>query len=189
MNRITPKKHSDDSMPYDVATAILTEPKAKISNTFRKSAKRAREKVYQSDVPLHRVISENEENHALWPLTNPAKPTPAAAKLQRKTLGQLARWLRRTIARRLVVQAAAVKMERQDTSNLTALQLRRRAFQFAALDLHAGNLDAMRELLEEELTRRAGTYNPMRILRTGVNHIDPQVRRRASILRAGDAAQ
>jgi hypothetical protein len=98
----------------------------------------------------------------LWPLTNPAKPTPAAAKLQRKTLGQLARWLRRAISRRLSVQAAAVKLDSVNTSQFTASQLRYHAFRILALEAHAANLDAFRDLLEEEIK-----WRHRRILRAG----------------------
>src|SRR6185436_5572343 len=160
MNPIIPTQHNDDSMPREVATAILTEPKAKLTNTFHKAAKCARDRVFRSETPMLAGLKVRSTATPLFTDDAPAKPTPGAVKLRPKTVGQVGKWLRRVIARRLVVQAAAVKLDGQDTSKFSAAQLRARAFRIAVLEAQADALDSARDTLEDELTRRAGTYNP-----------------------------
>jgi hypothetical protein len=187
MNPLKPSRHNDDAMPVEVATAILTEPKAKITNRFRKQCKLAREKVYSSAVPLHRVVSECEENHKLHPLANPAKPTPPAVKLQSRTRSQVLKWLLRCIARRIATQDEYLKLTRTDTSKFTKKQLRDHAFMLLALEARARALDDARDTLEDEDARRVAICAAIASARK--KHIDPQVRRRLAILRAVAAAQ
>jgi hypothetical protein len=180
MNPIIATRHNDDAMPPEVATAILTEPRARLTNRFRKTAKLARERVFASDVPLHRVTSEHEKNHQLYPLANPAKPTPPADKLKTATIAQLRKWLPRVIARRLVAQHKAVKLESL-AGKFEGTKERARLFAISVCEHQAASLDAQRDLLEDEISRRRGVRDEVYQNRFSRPHIDPAVRRRAAL--------
>lgn len=182
MNPIIATRHNDDAMPPEVATAILTEPRARLTNRFRKTAKLAREKVFFSAVPVFRS-GEGKLCERV-----PAPATPASTKLKTATIAQLRKWLPRVIARRLVAQRKAVKLNDLDTSKFTPAKLRARAFAIAVLERQAGALDAARELLEDEIARRMKRPLDFAARTKGFLAIDPAVRRR-SILRMCAGAQ
>lgn len=106
------RQDSPDGMPYEVATSILMERKAKISNTFRKAAKRAREIVYSSATPLRNNHAADPKDRALYS-TPPRPASPEGIrdpKLARCKLAQIIRWERRAKAKRAVVQREYVAL-------------------------------------------------------------------------------
>lgn len=114
-----------DGMPPEVATSMLTEPKAKLSNRMRKNCRAAREKFYPSTSPIvhpKKLVFEGDMNEMndltskLHPLgfhyTGTVAKTPEAhitARCSRASWAQLLKWLKRTIARRADVQAKYLK--------------------------------------------------------------------------------
>jgi hypothetical protein len=120
----------------------------------------------------------------------PAKPTPPAVKLHSRSLTQVLKWLRRSIARRWVIQDAAIKMDKVNTNRFTPTQLREHAFRLLVLEQQARALDNARDTLEDEITRRKCRASmSFGLHKNGLHHIDPAVRRRAALLRAVGSAQ
>lgn len=193
MNPVKPTRHNDDAMPREVATELLAEPKAKMTNTFRKQCRAARDRVYASAVPLVSVVSDLETGETEYHVFDtPAKPTPPATKLHSKSLVQVDRWLGRTIARRAVVQKKYVALQAEheshegkiaDGDKVEQKKQILRALALVALARQASALDLAREAFEDELDRRRvndTAHKP---------HIDPAVRRRAALLAAVEREQ
>jgi hypothetical protein len=181
-----------DGMPYEVATAILTEPKAKLTAAMRRTCQRARDTVYSSVSPFRvdydglgaRYATELKTNHA----------DNLARKRAGYTHEQLRCWLKRAIARRRNVQGRFVKLQCLLNDLDGAVESpdikRRKAYlmKFLAVsEQQASRLDEIRDGIETELERRAQFQQDYRSQiqeQAGINlHIDPQVRRRQSFLK------
>lgn len=91
-----------DRMPGEVATSMLANPKRKMSNTFRKAAHRARQRVFNSSGPM-RVT---EDGKLLEPSTTAKKPieTKLLNRMFKATDMQLCKWQRRCLQRRRGLQ-------------------------------------------------------------------------------------
>jgi hypothetical protein len=183
MNPLQPQQN--DGMPTEVATSILSEPKARITNTFRKQCQRARCRVFVSAVP---VLSFKAYPGKLFVTEAPAPATPPADKLTRATIAQLRKWLPRCIARRLVVQNKAVKLTAL-AGKFEGTKERARLFAISVCEHQAASLDAQRELLEDEIARRMKRPLELAKITRSFLHIDPAVRRRAALRRSVAAAQ
>jgi hypothetical protein len=132
-----------DHMPVEVATELLCTPKARTTNRERKIWNAARTIVFESTL---RPIPE-EQKTSVW--------------LQSRTWQQIHQSLSRTIQARVKAQIhfkfivreigkLSMVPDAKDTPLRRAILER----QQAALDIHAAGLDALREALENELTRR-----------------------------------
>lgn len=141
-----------DNMPREVATAILTEPKARITNTFRKVCKRAREVLYLSATPIRAAKSEDgTTNYFSRPADAPKSGPPA--QLRKATFGQLTKWLRRNVQRRHNCQVDYQLLG--EVTGGTPKQQAARRRDLAILELQVKLLDEARENLEDEVMRRA----------------------------------
>lgn len=126
----------NEGMPREVAVSILTEPRAKLTNAFRKTCKRALEK------------------HFLAP---PLQPAPPGTDLLRKwhgaSLAQLLKWSRRCSARRAVAQRVYTKLNTNDwPKGMTAAKAKRIQ---AVLELRVNAFDNMLDNIEDELRVRS----------------------------------
>src|SRR6267142_5474912 len=98
-----------DGMPYEAATAMLSEPKARLTGTMRRNLKLTRAKIYTSTVPLLRN-GLDAQDRAYYKRDadkqQSASRTDArdAAKMALYSMAQLVRWLRRSVNRRQTAQ-------------------------------------------------------------------------------------
>lgn len=153
--KLTPDENY--GMPKQVATALLTDPKAKLSNAFRKTCKRARENTYTSATPLVSNRRNDSTDRALY--STPPAPEPAPGtrdhKLKRASVSQLAKWMRRVIARRHNVQVdyqlLASVPDIEKPVGVTAKQQARRHQAMTVLALQAKHFDAQRDALDDEI--------------------------------------
>lgn len=123
--KLTPE--FNEGMPREVAISILSEPKAKLTNAFRKTCKRALEK------------------HYVAPLPQPVPPgTDLLQKWHGATLEQLLKWSKRCSARRRVVQ--------REYETLIALEnpTRQQKTRVTVLTLQVNALDNMRDNIDDE---------------------------------------
>jgi hypothetical protein len=134
-----------DGMPKQVASALLTDPKAKLSNAFRKRCKRARETVYSSATPLRTNRREDKTDHSLY--STPPNSTSTYNKLAAAGRAQLFKWLKRSVARRNVAQGKYVTLQALPES-----KLRDQALTILALQVSA--LDAQYDTICNEIDRR-----------------------------------
>lgn len=137
-------------MPAEVAIAFLTEPRARMSNSFRKTCQRAREKVYVSSSPIHRIVGQDSEGKIAraWGHTE-IQPRSAEEKMKRRfgsaSISQLSKWLRRAIAKRPAVQRAYLAIEGDSPRAQAAREV------LAAVAQH---LDTIRDVCEDEIKMR-----------------------------------
>lgn len=132
------KQTTTDSLPREVALEFLTNPKAKLSNTFRKTCRAALDAVF---VPVPPPASEKPE-------------VRFGRKLKSKTMLQLVTLRRRTAQR----QARVMRVY----SDLQALIFAQRGGEptpqekayLRALDQQGIALDFVREAIEVELRAR-----------------------------------
>jgi hypothetical protein len=133
-----------DRMPYEVATEMLADPRARMTNRERKECMRARETRYQS--------------------TRTAKPV--AGKLENRfdsaSFAQLSRWNRRAVNRRRDAQCAYQLLARQldkvartespaEILKVAAAMAKRRQLE---LDLAVMHFDTIIELTGAEIKLR-----------------------------------
>lgn len=126
-------QRQQDGMPAPVATEMLSERRARLTNTFRKQCCRARARLFVTDV------------------TAKAPEAKTARRFQSASLAQLGRWLRRSIARREIVQRRYLEVPNSDNPIVQA------CFDAARADISAiaNRLDAIRDCAEDEIKRRA----------------------------------
>jgi|SRR5712664_545279 len=125
-----------DGMPVEVATAMLTGPKVKLSNRMRKNCAIARQKVFTSEAPLYRDYSQTRreviEGKSTFKRAVAHAPksldTKINARIRRSNLKQLLNLLRRSAIRRLTIQRDYLKLT-GDEPKVVALRtiLERRA--------------------------------------------------------------
>lgn len=137
-----------DGMPREVATAMLSEPRARITNTFRKQCMRAREKVFVSSSPIVKeFVGDNVVRELCWTERDGRSPEDhITRRFAVATLAQLGNWLRRSIARRAVVQRRYLAV----VGDTMFAQSQR-----AALAEIAERLDIVRDVCEDVITMRA----------------------------------
>lgn len=140
MKPLEPQEH--DGMPREVATAMLSEPRARLTNTFRKQCKRARETVFVSSSPIRRVSTKEYSLTETIPATLEAK---TERRFKSATLRQLIQWLRRAISRRYAVQHKYLSIT-GDTPKDEAMRI--------ALSMLADRLDIIRDAAEHEIKHR-----------------------------------
>lgn len=121
----------NDGMPREVAVAILSEPKAKLTNAFRKTCKRAMEKHY---------------------IAPPPQPLPEGADALRKwhtfSLAQLLKWGKRCKSRRRIAQDHYVRLVGLNEPTQAQKKL------LASLSLQVAALDNMLDNIDDELKVR-----------------------------------
>lgn len=139
-------------MPKEVATAILTDRLSKTTNNFRKTCKRARWTVLQSDTPLVSDRRNNPSDRTLY-VTARREITDPLSSLHGKTFSQLAKWYRRAIQRRLKAQAVYIKLDNKD-GTLTGKAEIARLRMMAALERQAEALDNAADTVLEEMNNR-----------------------------------
>ena len=128
------KKIEKDTMPVEVATALLTDPKARMTNRMRKVCRMAREVCYASEAER--------------------KPIEAKlrARMHDKPIDRLDRLAHRTGAKRRGLQhkyeAAKRLQEKQNKPNPVIDRL------IAMLDLRVAYLDMVTEAVIEEMQWR-----------------------------------
>lgn len=137
-----------DGMPVEVATSMLTAPKAKLSNAMRKTCQRARQRVFASTDTFIRRAGAEELIHAARTGTR-TWDEKLVAKLREKSWKQLNLWLARCIKRRFMLQRAYIKL--QDKDDLQSQLLRQ------ALEIKVERLDMWRDVCEDEIKRRRTT--------------------------------
>ena len=99
------KPAEKDGMPYEVATAFLTDPKARLPAPFRRECERAREKVFESIQPVRQIRTFGKP--AYWIEENYVTPddyVKLTRRLAGKTLMQLNAFRSRCIRRQRNLQ-------------------------------------------------------------------------------------
>ena len=167
-----------DHMPIAVATAFLTEPKARITNRHRKLCKQAREKVFLSTSPIVRVRANAEIDEFAFHYTGIEPKTvehKLVAKAKRATLKQLDKWRGRCGTRRAQVQSQYQKLTEEPITEPNAAfkqKLQQRALEL--LSLRAALLDLAWDIFDTEISERAARcsgkppINPSTIRRTAL---------------------
>lgn len=150
-----------DGMPREVATAMLTEPRAQLSNRMRKVCMRARDKVFVSSSPITKSVAIDDDGTTEWvhswteqaPLEVEIK---TAERFSYATLQQLGKWCSRAIKRRAVVQRAYLAVPTEDNPRNNALREL-----YAAL---ASKLDVIRDCAEDEINLRLQRCNEIDVI-------------------------
>lgn len=160
MKPIEPQQR--DSIPREVATAMLTEPRARLTNRMRKNCIAAREIIFASEAPFRKIPAPGHGYS--WKLNELRTPDEKMKRrFGRATLRQLGNWLRRSIVRREVVQRRYLAVPNSDV----------RAFQAhfdavrASLALLAERLDLIRDVCEDEINVRENKCKHTVALRRG----------------------
>lgn len=162
MKPIAPQER--DSIPREVATAMLTEPRARLTNRMRKNCVSARQKVFASTAPFRRMPAVNAQGEIVkgYGYVEIAQRT-TKLRFSRASLRQLGKWLHRSIARREIVQRRYLAVPNSDV----------RAFQAhfdavrASLALLAERLDLIRDVCEDEINVRENKCKHTVALRRG----------------------
>lgn len=155
-----------DGMPREVATSILSEPKAALSNRWRKACMRAREKVFVSSSPIRRMPAINEAGEIIkgWVYTENTLRTPedkTARRFGGATLAQLDKWKSRAIKRRVVVQREFLAVLNSD---VPAFQARFDTARQLLTEL-ANKLDIIRDCAEDEIAARKAKCDSVEAVR------------------------
>lgn len=167
MKPITPEQR--DGIPREVATAMLTEPRAKLSNRMRKNCIAARSKVFVSSSPIQRVPAQNEQTGEIvkgWSWTEKQAKQPEDKMKHRfasVSLRQLGNWLCRSISRRAIIQRRYLAVPNSDVQYQ---QARFDAIR-AALAAIAGRLDIIRDACEDEIAMRQAKCDSIAAIRMG----------------------
>lgn len=147
-------------MPREVATAMLSEPRAKLTNRMRKNCIAARYKVFASSSPFRRMPGSEDGEIVKSYGYSEIEPRAPEERMQRRfataTLRQLSNWLRRSIARRVVVQRRYLAV----VGDTMLAQAQRNAL--AGI---AERLDTVRDVCESEITMRANKCNSVVAIR------------------------
>lgn len=157
-----------DAMPYEVATAMLTEPKARMTNRMRKTCNAARWKEYcNNGQPMFRecrIDPAPTYSHtrlvklslidAERRIITPEEKT--ARRYAGVTWEQLHRWQQRAIRQRMRVQQQFTKgREKLDALSKEDVQrIRQLRFALALLQKTAEALEAIMDATEDEIKRR-----------------------------------
>lgn len=131
-----------DTMPKEVAVEMLCAPKARTTNRERKTWNDARQTVFESQ---NRPVNANAKMSVWLQGRNWMQIHQALGRVElakEKALRHLA-----------FLQKQALKLDSRVKEQSMILALLER--QMAALDVHIGGLDSTRELLQNELERRA----------------------------------
>jgi hypothetical protein len=157
-----------DTMPREVAIAMLSAPKARLTNRMRKNCKLALQHSYTSTQPL---IKDGGKYYTLD--TANSREARAQQKIQSHTLAQLVRWLRRLVNHRRISQEKYVALTAKE--GLTGKPEAARLRAMGVLEHLVAVIDAQRDSIEDELVRRASLCE---------NHppIDPRIRRHQALL-------
>jgi len=134
-----------DGMPREVAIAILTEPKAKMTRAFRNTCKRALERHYVASP----VLSYSKAYH--FDDASPRTPVDPLIKWHGFSLAQLLKWAKRANARRAIVQREYETLVA--IAEPTNAQKRR----IAVLSLRARAFDQQLDCIDDELRIRSRT--------------------------------
>lgn len=137
-----------DHMPAEVATALLTERKARLSNRMRKNCSSARELAVPSGYPIHRMRDEiNGRPQYQYSLKQVSKTIDARVvkRMREATAKQLLLWVLRCSRRRSVAQKQYLKLDGKSKRDESARQL---------LEALVAKLDLIRDTIETELERR-----------------------------------
>lgn len=142
-----------DAMPYEIATSMLTKPGVKMSNRMRKNCMAARQLVYTSSKPFVRPPGGKYEYHGAH--TVKSLETKITERMTAAKWLQLHKWLRRTNALRMQVQAAYLKLIAApplegDSLKKTTFYNRAKA----ALELRAAQLDVIIDAAMSEIENR-----------------------------------
>lgn len=155
-----------DGMPAQVATEMLTERRARLTNTFRKQCRHARERVIVSSSPIVKVWVEDEGESEILRrcYAEPAERTAESKTMlrcRRATLEQLAKWRRRAIARRAVIQRKYLAVPN------SANPIAQACYDAARRDLSlvADRLDTIRDCAESEILDRKRKVNEVEVIR------------------------
>ena len=157
------RAEAGDNMPYEVATAMLTEPKAKLTARMRKTCAAARDTIFPSRTPLTR----SKEDGQLYPLDLPALRLPS--KYRGYTFAQLLRWSRRCKWLRVVLQRHYLQLESEKADDRL----------LRAVVLAVSRVEYQMDCISDELCRRKATCDFRRATET---EIDPRVRRAEKLL-------
>lgn len=148
MKPVAPQQN--EGMPYEVATAMLSERRARITNSFRKQCQLARERVYVSSAPIRRMPAQDTAGEIVkgWGYTECVAISPeqkTVRRFQSASLVQLGNWLRRAMARRAIIQKRYLAIT-DETPHAE--------FARAALSVIANRLDIIRDCAEDEINGR-----------------------------------
>lgn len=149
MKPITPEQR--DGIPREVATAMLTEPRARLTNRMRKNCASARDAVFASTSPIvgQWVSEEDSENDKWMLLYTEREGRSPEDKMKRRfavaTLRQLGNWLRRSIARRRPLQDKFQAIVGDSPRHSLAREI---------IALAVQRLDTIRDVCEDEIAMR-----------------------------------
>lgn len=169
-----------DGMPREVATALLSEPKAKLSARMRKTCKAARETVFLSTSPM---IKGKDYAYVDKPglyytaLTAKTAEHKLVVRAGRATLAQLGKWRSRCGTKRRVLQAQYQKVlstEIPDNAH-AAFKQRIKEQTLLLLSQRAAILDLAWDIFDSEISSRAAKC-------ANKPSIHPGVRRRNALL-------
>lgn len=166
MKPIQPQER--DGIPREVASAMLTEPRARLTNRMRKNGMAAREKVFASVAPFRRMPAQDAagkiiKGYGYAEIESRSLEDKTKQRLSRASIRQLGNWLHRSIARRVVVQRKYLAVPNSDV----------RAFQAKfdaarqALALLAERLDIIRDVCEDEIVTRKAKCDSIVGIRIG----------------------
>lgn len=164
MKPITPEQR--DCIPREVATAMLIEPRAKLSNRMRKNCVAARQTIFVSSSPIQKAVSGETDfpDGYAWTQSNTRSPEDKTKRrFATATLRQLHNWLRRSIARRVIVQRRYLAVPNSD---VRAFQARFDAIR-EALAVIASRLDTIRDVCEDEIAMRKAKCDSIVGIRIG----------------------
>lgn len=153
MKPIAPEQR--DSIPREVATAMLTEPRARLTNRMRKNCVSAREKVFASTAPFRRMPAVNAQGEIVkgYGYVEVAQRTAeykTKLRFSRATLRQLGHWIRRSIARRYPLQRKYLAVQGNSLRHEQARFVIAQAVQ---------RLDLIRDMCEDEIAMRSEKCN------------------------------
>lgn len=149
-----------DGIPIEVATSMLLEPKAKMTNRMRKQCMMARAKVYPSSAPIKRQTKFDTAEEAAAVLAG--KPTyqylpelliNKEVKIAKRVKGlkycQLLSHLNRMAKRRATIQRHYIRLHEDPTVDPKDKALMERALSEAA-----ARIELVQEKLEDEIAAR-----------------------------------
>lgn len=168
MKPIEPQEQ--DGIPRAVATAMLTEPRARLTNRMRKNCIAARQNVFASTSPIvaQWVIEEDSENEKRMLFYTGHEAKQPDERIKRRfgnaSLRQLGKWLRRSIARRRPLQDKFQAIVGDSPRHVMAREI---------IALAVQRLDTVRDVCEDELKVRANKCNEtVAVRRAGKTSVD-----------------
>lgn len=152
-----------DGIPRAVATAMLTEPRARLTNRMRKNCIAARQKVFASSTSFRRMPAHDAAGKIIkgWGYAEIEPRTPED-KMKRRfviaSLRQLGNWLRRSIARRGPLQRKYLAVQGDSPRHVMAREI---------IALAVQRLDTVRDVCEDEITMRKAKCDSIAAVRWG----------------------